>query len=124
MGAAFLILNEGEAMEALIGLFEARWREATACRGEGSETFYGADPGKSYNSRDASWAHTAIAICQSCEVRDRCLEDALERRESYGVWGGLTTTQRQLLLRRRQRREQAGQAPDGRSLEASAVAAQ
>lgn len=111
-------------MEALIAMFEAPWREAAACRGEGSDTFYGPDPGKSYNSRDASWASTAIAICNSCEVRDRCLEDALERRESYGVWGGLTTTQRQLLLRRRQRREQAGISPDEWSLRASAGAAQ
>lgn len=110
-------------MEALISMFEAPWREAAACRGKGGEAFYGPDAGESYDTRDASWAPAAIAICQSCGVKDRCLEDALDRRESYGVWGGLTTNQRQALLRRRQKRERAV-ASDGRTLETTARGAQ
>lgn len=30
----------------------------------------------------------AKAICRGCEVRILCLQGALERRESCGVWGG------------------------------------
>lgn len=30
----------------------------------------------------------AKAICARCSLRVRCLEGALERRETYGVWGG------------------------------------
>jgi WhiB family redox-sensing transcriptional regulator len=30
----------------------------------------------------------AKAICGKCRLRDSCLEDALERSEPWGVWGG------------------------------------
>ena len=30
----------------------------------------------------------AKAICAKCVLRERCLDDALERREPWGVWGG------------------------------------
>jgi WhiB family transcriptional regulator, redox-sensing transcriptional regulator len=43
----------------------------------------------------------AKAICQRCEVRLECLEGALERRERYGVWGGLGIEQRRAILRKR-----------------------
>jgi WhiB family redox-sensing transcriptional regulator len=31
---------------------------------------------------------TAKALCVSCPLRARCLAEALERREPWGVWGG------------------------------------
>lgn len=30
----------------------------------------------------------AKAICAKCVLRERCLSDALERQEPWGVWGG------------------------------------
>lgn len=30
----------------------------------------------------------AKAICRRCELRDACLDGAIDRREAYGVWGG------------------------------------
>lgn len=30
----------------------------------------------------------AKAICAKCDLRERCLSDALEREEPWGVWGG------------------------------------
>jgi WhiB family redox-sensing transcriptional regulator len=30
----------------------------------------------------------AKAICAKCALRERCLSDALEREEPWGVWGG------------------------------------
>lgn len=30
----------------------------------------------------------AKALCQTCPVQSICLEQALERREPWGVWGG------------------------------------
>ena len=29
-----------------------------------------------------------LAICDSCPVKSKCLEDALNHKETYGVWGG------------------------------------
>lgn len=30
----------------------------------------------------------AKAICERCSVRDECLQEALDRGETHGVWGG------------------------------------
>lgn len=40
----------------------------------------------------------AKAVCARCDVRELCLAYALERRERYGVWGGLSERERRLLL--------------------------
>jgi len=43
----------------------------------------------------------AKAVCAGCEVRAACLEAALENRERYGLWGGLSETARRAILRGR-----------------------
>jgi WhiB family redox-sensing transcriptional regulator len=40
----------------------------------------------------------AKAVCASCVVVEECLRWALEVRESYGVWGGLSVDERERLL--------------------------
>lgn len=51
-----------------------------------------ADPRSSYTplffSENAMDTARAKAICARCEVRELCLNRALERAEPYGVWGG------------------------------------
>jgi WhiB family redox-sensing transcriptional regulator len=37
----------------------------------------------------------AIAICETCPVRDECLEFALNTKQEHGVWGGMTPDERQ-----------------------------
>jgi WhiB family transcriptional regulator, redox-sensing transcriptional regulator len=37
-------------------------------------------------------------MCRSCPVRPECAAHALTAREPYGVWGGLTETERWHLL--------------------------
>jgi hypothetical protein len=37
----------------------------------------------------------AKAICAACPVRVDCLEDALERHEPWGIWGGTSERERQ-----------------------------
>jgi WhiB family redox-sensing transcriptional regulator len=32
----------------------------------------------------------ALAICARCSVTKACANGAIERREMYGIWGGLT----------------------------------
>ncbi|MET8545225.1 WhiB family transcriptional regulator [Kitasatospora sp. NPDC004799] len=52
----------------------------------------------------AEWAERrAKMICAGCPVRTMCLELALERREPYGIVGGLTADERAALHRRRLR---------------------
>lgn len=36
----------------------------------------------------------ALAICRSCTARQECLEYALTNNERFGIWGGLTESER------------------------------
>jgi WhiB family redox-sensing transcriptional regulator len=42
----------------------------------------------------------ATLICVGCPVQLECLADALDTRNGYGVWGGLTERQRRALLKK------------------------
>ena len=48
----------------------------------------------------------ARELCQGCPLRLQCLEYALEAKEPFGIWGGMTTKERQA-LKTRQRAEMA-----------------
>lgn len=67
------------------------WQEDSACRGIEPEIFFPI-------SEDDSWR--AKEICLVCEVRPHCLVFALENRERYGVWGGVTEKERIEMNRR------------------------
>ena len=41
----------------------------------------------------------AKAVCQSCEVREECLEYALANDERFGIWGGLSERERRRIRR-------------------------
>jgi WhiB family transcriptional regulator, redox-sensing transcriptional regulator len=45
----------------------------------------------------------AKVLCQSCPVRELCLDGALERREPWGVWGGELFLQGVVIPRKRPR---------------------
>ena len=70
---------------------ERPWVIFGACRNVEGDTFFPVTK----EETDA-----ALAICATCPVRVECLEYALEARERYGVWGGMTEKQRRRLLRR------------------------
>lgn len=40
----------------------------------------------------------AKEFCRPCPVRAQCLAGALDRREPYGVWGGLSVEERKVIL--------------------------
>jgi WhiB family transcriptional regulator, redox-sensing transcriptional regulator len=56
---------------------------------------------------DPSWFHSedpqgidrlrAINVCVACPVRSECLQHAIKVDERYGIWGGLTATERMQL---------------------------
>lgn len=60
-----------------------------ACRHESTDLFYAG--GRKF--------HQAVAICQTCPVKQACLDYALETGQPQGVWGGLTPEQRNQLRR-------------------------
>jgi WhiB family redox-sensing transcriptional regulator len=43
----------------------------------------------------------AKALCTGCPVITQCLSHALDNREAFGVWGGMTERERRQLLHRR-----------------------
>ena len=43
--------------------------------------------------------NTAKVICAECPVKLLCLQYALESRQPYGIWGGLTWPERKKLIR-------------------------
>ncbi len=45
----------------------------------------------------------AKAFCLGCEVRDRCLDSALELQEPWGVWGGELILNGKILAEKRRR---------------------
>ena len=47
----------------------------------------------------------AKAICGECEVRDQCLDYAIEMGEKFGIWGGLSERERRRVRRERAVRE-------------------
>lgn len=46
----------------------------------------------------AAYRHARL-ICATCPVQRQCLETALANNERYGMWGGLTPSERQKLQR-------------------------
>lgn len=40
-------------------------------------------------------------ICRGCEVREKCLEYAIEHDERFGIWGGLSERERRKLRQER-----------------------
>lgn len=69
-----------------------QWTDLAACTTSDPELFF-PDKGETYKSQ------AARRICRPCPVRNQCLQDALDRREQYGIWGGTSYRDRLDLLR-------------------------
>lgn len=67
------------------------WQSDALCAQTDPEAFF---PEKGGSTRDAK------RICTACDVRDECLEYALENDERFGIWGGLSERERRKLKRR------------------------
>jgi WhiB family redox-sensing transcriptional regulator len=74
------------------------WQHQGACVDVDPESFF-LEPnmrGKEKRTREV----TAIAICNTCPVKQQCLDHALKVPEAYGVWGGMTEEQRHVLAKK------------------------
>lgn len=83
------------------------WAAQAACADSALDEFH-ADQGE---------AHATVKrVCAACPVVDACLQWAIENRERFGVWGGLSATERDVLFRDRapQATEPVAEGPKGR----------
>ncbi|MFH8255506.1 WhiB family transcriptional regulator [Streptomyces roseolus] len=77
------------------------WRADAACQEVDPDLFFPVGTG----SPALAQAEEAKRVCRRCPVREPCLRSALAQpHPPYGVWGGLTETERRSLERRTRRR--------------------
>ncbi len=73
------------------------WQIDAACRGLDSKMFFHPENERGPSRRQRE--QRAKQVCHTCPVVQDCLAWALRTRESYGVWGGLSTHERDALIR-------------------------
>lgn len=83
---------QSKLVEAL-AIGELSWQDYANCRGADADLFF---PERGASTRKAK------SICAECEVKQQCLDYAIEMGEKFGIWGGLSERER-----RRVRRERA-----------------
>lgn len=70
----------------------AEWEERARCRDIEDQSLFFPEHGNRSPAR-------AKAICGRCEVKDQCLQVALENDERFGIWGGMTEKERRAATR-------------------------
>jgi WhiB family redox-sensing transcriptional regulator len=68
------------------------WQHRGSCRGTDTDMFFSPD-GERGHAR-ARREHAAKQICQDCPVLTECRTHAVTAAEPYGIWGGLSETDR------------------------------
>ena len=81
----------------------AAWQERAACLAYPAVLFFGMDESETTNEK-RSREQEAKLVCAGCCVRRECLQHAIDAREQYGIWGGLTELERRARARRAARR--------------------
>lgn len=79
-----------DGFDELFENIEDQWQERALCAQTDPEAFF---PEKGGSTREAK------RICLGCEVKDECLEYALQNDERFGIWGGLSERERRRLKR-------------------------
>ncbi len=78
------------------------WQMHGACRGMDSSFFF--HPERERGPAKAHREARAKEICRTCPVLEPCRRHALATQEPYGVWGGLSESEREKIVRRHERR--------------------
>lgn len=98
------------------------WQRLGACHQADQSVFFAPDtPGEPRADRRRRVV-AAKAVCALCPVRDLCRNYALENQEEYGVWGGLSETERKDLIAARRRGSEHGGRTQGGGVPAIARA--
>lgn len=87
---------EKQSSEERSDPFAIPWHKQAACFSEGYALFF--HDGRLGVQEVARAAKRQF--CTQCPVRDLCLEQSLEYRDKFGIWGGLTPKERKRLLNR------------------------
>jgi len=74
-----------------------RWRAQAACRDVDPDLFF---PVGVTGPAEIQIAQ-AKAVCGACQVREECLEFAVDTNQEYGVWGGTSEEERRAIRRAR-----------------------
>lgn len=74
-----------------------RWQQQGLCRGVDSSYFFHPD-GERGRAR-AEREERAKELCHRCPVITECRAHALAVREPYGIWGGMSESERSALLK-------------------------
>ena len=71
----------------------ALWQRDALCRQHSSNLFF---PPATFEKKDDRVKREikAKAVCGGCPVKIDCLEEALTISEPFGIWGGLTESER------------------------------
>jgi len=75
------------------------WPSHAACRDLDTERFF--HPENERGPRRAARESAAKAVCADCPVMEQCAEYALRNRVPYGIWGGLSETDRDRIIAER-----------------------
>jgi WhiB family redox-sensing transcriptional regulator len=77
------------------------WQMTGSCRGMDSAFFFHPDGerGPARARREAR----AKAVCLACPVLEMCRRHALAVQEPYGIWGGLSESERDNIIKSRKR---------------------
>jgi len=70
----------------------SNWMNDARCKGMDTELFF---PFEHESNRPAK------EVCESCDVREKCLNYALDHNITYGVWGGKSERERRPLRKKR-----------------------
>jgi len=74
---------------------EVPWHKDAACYRQGDELFFHDGRAGAKPAEDA-----AKQVCNDpCPVKAECMRASLEKRERYGVWGGLTPRERKNIFK-------------------------
>ena len=76
------------------------WGQRAACKDKASaesDPWFSPEDDDDNYSEESTWI--ARSICHNlCEVRETCLEYAIETGQQYGIWGGLDPKERRKLV--------------------------
>lgn len=77
---------------------DMNWHDKGACLGMDVEMFYVPDGLRDPKRRE--FQNRAIAVCNTCPVKMKCLEEAIAWQDNYAIMGGTTPEMRKELCKR------------------------